>query len=697
MCRRTVTADGQTFVCAHPDLKRALSPAEALAYSCNDFFVSLAPRLSRDSLNRTRLAAGLAPIAAGTPMASALVGLAGPRTSPRALIDVMARLAGAGKDKPVPMSAATRAVLLDGLRGAAEYGTASALKAGGVSALAKTGTDPDAERRRAGPGGRADAGRPSNPRHGRRRPRRRRRRCRGDCGRRPVAAHPSTPAPRHRHRHQPWHQAPGTPGTACSTAWHRSRLGRTLANGRRGSRRFPSTTTSRRCWPAKGSRGRAMRRSRRWRSPPGPSPWPTATAIAARASTCATPRTARWCVPRPRPRPGPRRRPPGACCSTRDSRPLSSIRRRAAAARSRPPRSGPAPSTTPASRRSTTMRTRASRRGRATCACSDIERALRAAGLRGDRAARHPRAWPATSRTASRGFASTGSRRPRSAATSSAWRSAASPVSQAIKSTAFDIKRTSSGYHFRGRGFGHGVGLCVIGAGQRAVAWRDGRRDPEVLLPWPHGGRGSARVADHHDAPAAPAPRAAHLPSTWHRLRREARPLATDIALALPGSEERERGALLTLIRTSRDEVVKATGAIPPARLRVTVHPTVDSFGRATGQPWWVSGATEGAGDRSVAADDPPAARPARSDGAPRGGACAARRRAVEASDVGQGRGGGVLRQPARIASGPVASGVSEGCGVAAPGIRRRATRSLRAGRGVLCQGDRQRQAVGSD
>ena len=24
------------------------------------------------------------------------------------------------------------------------------------------------------------------------------------------------------------------------------------------------------------------------------------------------------------------------------------------------------------------------------------------------------------------------------------------------------------------------------------------------------------------------------------------------------------------------------------------MHPTVDSFGRATGQPWWVSGATEG-------------------------------------------------------------------------------------------------------
>ena len=62
LCRRTAKAGGQTFVCAHPDLKRPLSLAEALAYSCNDFFVSLAPRLSRDALNATRLAAGLPPI-----------------------------------------------------------------------------------------------------------------------------------------------------------------------------------------------------------------------------------------------------------------------------------------------------------------------------------------------------------------------------------------------------------------------------------------------------------------------------------------------------------------------------------------------------------------------------------------------------------------------------------------------------------
>jgi hypothetical protein len=64
--------------------------------------------------------------------------------------------------------------------------------------------------------------------------------------------------------------------------------------------------------------------------------------------------------------------------------------------------------------------------------------------------------------------------------------------------------------------------------------------------------------------------------------------------LALPAAEEGERGAVVALVRKSRDELAAVTGVTPPARLRVTVHPSVDSFGRATGQPWWVSGATDG-------------------------------------------------------------------------------------------------------
>ncbi|MDO8681315.1 MAG: SpoIID/LytB domain-containing protein [Acidobacteriota bacterium] len=144
---------------------------------------------------------------------------------------------------------------------------------------------------------------------------------------------------------------------------------------------------------------------------------------------------------------------------------------------------------------------------------------------------------------------------------------------QALKSTAFDVERTSSGYRFRGRGFGHGVGLCVIGAGHRAS--RGATADQILRFYFPGLSVGRRAQAVTNAAPGRPAG-------------------AADIALALPGSEEGERAALLSLIRKSRDELTKATGAVAPARLRVTVHPNVESFGRATGQPWWVAGATDG-------------------------------------------------------------------------------------------------------
>jgi stage II sporulation protein D len=37
-----------------------------------------------------------------------------------------------------------------------------------------------------------------------------------------------------------------------------------------------------------------------------------------------------------------------------------------------------------------------------------------------------------------------------------------------IKSTAFDLARQGDTYVFRGHGFGHGVGMCVIGAARLA-------------------------------------------------------------------------------------------------------------------------------------------------------------------------------------------------------------------------------------
>ncbi|MFA5907231.1 MAG: SpoIID/LytB domain-containing protein [Vicinamibacterales bacterium] len=579
-CRRTVTADGQTFVCAHPDLKRPLSPAEALAYSCNDFFVSLAPRLSRDSLNKARLAAGLPPIARGTPMAPALVGLAGPRTSPRALIDVMARLAGAGTDKPVPMRAETRSVLLEGLRGAAEYGTASSLKGAGISALAKTGTIlmpsgaalglvvalTPADRPTRGivvaaPGGAGvDAAAIAS-----------------DVLTQRTAASASARVQSGELRRDLAVAASGREGGPLAPI----RLGRTLASGRTRVETVPVDDYIAQVLAGEGQ-------------PRAGDAAQQALAITARTFAMAN-------------RNRHRREGFDLCDTTHCQvvRPATATTRRAAVSTSGRMllnqglpafvfysawcggRSELASAVWPGAvdypyEPSVHDDACEGEPGWASdVRVGDIERALRVAGLRGDRLRDIRVLARNTSNRVSRvrveGFTPP-------EMSGHEFRMAVGRVAgwQSIKSTAFDIKRTGSGYHFRGQGFGHGVGLCVIGAGNRAARGATADEILRFYFPGLTVGAGSDRTLTTAAAPAAAAS------------GREGGRASTDIALALPGSEEADRNTVLALIRESRDDVARATGAIPPARLRVTVHPSVDSFGRATGQPWWVSGATDG-------------------------------------------------------------------------------------------------------
>jgi SpoIID/LytB domain protein len=207
-----------------------------------------------------------------------------------------------------------------------------------------------------------------------------------------------------------------------------------------------------------------------------------------------------------------------------------------------------------------------------------IERALRTAGLRGSRL----RNLRVVSRNTSGRIARIGvDGFTPSEMSGNEFRMAVGRIAgpQSIKSTSFDIDRTRSGYRFKGRGFGHGVGLCVIGAGRRAET--GATADQILKFYFPGLSVGAYNPAAVTTTAASTAPK-------------KSAPVPADVALALPGNEEGERQVMLSLIRRSRDEIAKATGIVAPANLRVTVHPSVDSFGRATGQSWWVSGATDG-------------------------------------------------------------------------------------------------------
>ena len=203
---------------------------------------------------------------------------------------------------------------------------------------------------------------------------------------------------------------------------------------------------------------------------------------------------------------------------------------------------------------------------------ADVEKALRAAGLRGSRLrgvrvlARNKS--ERVSRLRVDGFTP-------SEISGHEFRMAVVRIAgaQSIKSTAFDVDRAGNAYKFRGRGYGHGVGLCVVGAGKRAA--RGASADEILRFYFPGLNIGAARPAPVTTTAAV------------------SKPALVDVALSLPASEERERTMILGLLRQSRDEIAKLTG-VKPAPLRVTVHPTVESFGRATGQSWWVAGATNG-------------------------------------------------------------------------------------------------------
>jgi SpoIID/LytB domain protein len=127
-----------------------------------------------------------------------------------------------------------------------------------------------------------------------------------------------------------------------------------------------------------------------------------------------------------------------------------------------------------------------------------------------------------------------------------------------LKSAAFDASPTAAGVRFTGRGRGHGVGLCVAGAHALAAATAD-----------------------------APAVLGAYFPSL------DVGPLlevTLDLPLAVEGERARLRAFVLTTIRRLADLI----GVEPPWTIAVRVHPTVGSYERATGMPWWSAGTVIG-------------------------------------------------------------------------------------------------------
>jgi hypothetical protein len=123
-----------------------------------------------------------------------------------------------------------------------------------------------------------------------------------------------------------------------------------------------------------------------------------------------------------------------------------------------------------------------------------------------------------------------------------------------LRSTSFTVKKIGRTFRFTGRGYGHGVGLCVVGAGVRAAR---GETATQIL--------------------------AQYYPGLM---------IQSGGTLVLPLADpatEIDRVAL-----RARDEIAAALHVTAPPALKVDVHESLDAYRQATGRPWWVSASVTG-------------------------------------------------------------------------------------------------------
>jgi len=172
--------------------------------------------------------------------------------------------------------------------------------------------------------------------------------------------------------------------------------------------------------------------------------------------------------------------------------------------------------------------------------------------------------------------------------------------STALRSTAFTVDRAGTTLRFTGRGYGHGVGMCVIGAGRRAARGESAR----TILARYYPGLALTRLDGVMVAPPA---------VTSAPPARPAAPAAARgrgaILVDVPAASPVDASEVERLTARAHDALGASLG-VSVAPMTVRVHPSLDSFRQATGRPWWVSSVAEG-----TAIDLVPAALLAQRDG----------------------------------------------------------------------------------
>jgi cell division protein FtsI/penicillin-binding protein 2 len=135
-CRRDLHIGNQLYPCTHPQSNVAFTAQEALAYSCNTWFASLALRFTPSGLTESLRGFGIrTAFTPARPEQNQLIalGLAGVKTSPSQIATAY-RILGSELGQPFAKPVA------DGLRDSVSFGMAHNAQAPGVDVSGKTGT-----------------------------------------------------------------------------------------------------------------------------------------------------------------------------------------------------------------------------------------------------------------------------------------------------------------------------------------------------------------------------------------------------------------------------------------------------------------------------------------------------------------------------------------------------------------------------
>ena len=168
-----------------------------------------------------------------------------------------------------------------------------------------------------------------------------------------------------------------------------------------------------------------------------------------------------------------------------------------------------------------------------------------------------------------------------------------------LKSSRFDVVRSGSNYIFRGSGFGHGLGLCQEGAHVMAERGASSEKILEKYFPGTVVKKDLKKVESKADVLPGTFSYSDIHPATATDSLRLLTISSENFRVAYPADVDRRIiNQILNTLELTRNDYLRrissASTAVNIPRLEIRLNASTGDFTSRTGQPWWAAAATRG-------------------------------------------------------------------------------------------------------